>query len=161
MFHFIYIPHPLYLCLSETLAFDCFYFLCMLHTFLFLCMRHRSSERLSVISNSLQPPWNSPGQNTGVGSLSLIQGIFPNQGLNPGLPHWRQILYQLSHKNPLYKMLRPWCVSELMILNKNLLLNTLWGQGEAPRISKLKFLQKYVGLLTPGGVKDPIYIALY
>ena len=57
----------------------------------------------SVVSNSLQPhglysPWNSPGQNTGVGSLSLLQGIFPTQGLNPGLPHCRWILYQLSHK---------------------------------------------------------------
>ena len=38
------------------------------------------------------------GQNTGVGSLSLLQGIFPTQGLNPGLPHWRWIVYQLSHK---------------------------------------------------------------
>ena len=43
-------------------------------------------------------PWNSPGQNTGVGSLSLLQGIFPTQGSNPGLPHCRQTLYQLSHK---------------------------------------------------------------
>ena len=43
-------------------------------------------------------PWNSPGQNTGMGSLSLLQGIFPTQGLNPGLPYWRWILYQLSHK---------------------------------------------------------------
>ena len=43
-------------------------------------------------------PWNSPGQNTGVGSLSLLQGIFSTQGLNPGLPHCRWILYQLSHK---------------------------------------------------------------
>ena len=43
-------------------------------------------------------PWNSPGQNTGVGSLSLLQGIFPTQGLNAGLPHCRWILYQLSHK---------------------------------------------------------------
>ena len=42
--------------------------------------------------------WHSPGQNTGVGSLSLLQGIFPTQGLNPGLPHCRQILNQLSHK---------------------------------------------------------------
>ena len=42
-------------------------------------------------------PWNSPGQNTGVGSLSLLQGIFPTQGSNPGLLHCRQILYQLSH----------------------------------------------------------------
>ena len=43
-------------------------------------------------------PWNSPGQNTGVGSLSLLQGIFPTQGSNPGLPHCRWSLYQLSHK---------------------------------------------------------------
>ena len=43
-------------------------------------------------------PWNFPGQNTGVGSLSLLQGIFPTQGSNPGLPHCRQILYQLSHQ---------------------------------------------------------------
>ena len=43
-------------------------------------------------------PWNYLGQNTGVGSLSLLQGTFPTQGLNPGLSHCRQILYQLSHK---------------------------------------------------------------
>ena len=42
--------------------------------------------------------WNSPGQNTGVGSLSLLQGIFLTQRSNPGLPHGRRILYQLSHK---------------------------------------------------------------
>ena len=43
-------------------------------------------------------PWNFPGQNTGVDSLSLLQGIFPTQGSNPGLQHCRQILYQLSYK---------------------------------------------------------------
>ena len=46
-------------------------------------------------------PWTSPGQNTGVGSLSLLQGIFPTQGLNPGLPHCRQILHCLSHQGSL------------------------------------------------------------
>ena len=61
------------------------------------------SESHSVLSGSLQThglhsPWNSPGQNTGVGSLSLLQGIFPTKGSNPGLPHCRRILYQLSHK---------------------------------------------------------------
>ena len=61
------------------------------------------SKSCSVVSDSLQPhglynPWNSPGQNTGVGSLSLLQGIFPTQGLNPGLLHCRKILYQLGHK---------------------------------------------------------------
>ena len=61
------------------------------------------SESHSVDSNSLQPhglysPWNSPDQHTGVGSLSLLQGLFPTQGSNPGLPHCRWILYQPSHK---------------------------------------------------------------
>ena len=52
----------------------------------------------SVGSHGLYCPWNSPGQNTGVGSGSLLQRIFPTQGSNPGLSHCRQILYQLSHK---------------------------------------------------------------
>ena len=61
------------------------------------------SECCSVVSNSLRPhglysPWNSPGQNTGVGSISLLQGIFPTQGSNPHLLNYRQTLYQLSHK---------------------------------------------------------------
>jgi len=43
-------------------------------------------------------PWNSPGKNIGVGSHSLLQGIFPTQGSNPGLLHCRQILYHLSHQ---------------------------------------------------------------
>ena len=43
-------------------------------------------------------PWNSPGQNTGVGSLPILQGIFPTQGSNPGLLHRRQIISQLSHQ---------------------------------------------------------------
>ena len=60
-------------------------------------------ESQSVVSDSLRPhglycPWNSPGQNTRVGSLSLLQGVFPTQGSNPGLPHCRSILSQLSHK---------------------------------------------------------------
>ena len=61
------------------------------------------SESRSVMSDALQrhglySPWNSPGQNTGVGSLSLLQGIFPTQRSNPGLPPCRRILYQLNHK---------------------------------------------------------------
>ena len=51
-----------------------------------------------TLCHSMDYPWNSPDQNTGVGSLSLLQGIFPTQGSNPGLLHWRRILYQLSHK---------------------------------------------------------------
>ena len=59
------------------------------------------SEILSVMSDSLQPMdciLNSPGQNTLVGSCPLLQGIFPTQESNPGLPHCRRILYQLSHQ---------------------------------------------------------------
>ena len=37
-------------------------------------------------------PWDSPGKNTGVGCHFLLQGIFPTQGLNPGVPHCRQTL---------------------------------------------------------------------
>ena len=56
------------------------------------------SEGRPVVSDSLRPRRESPGQNIGVGSLSLLQGIFPTQGSNPGLPHCRRILYQLSHR---------------------------------------------------------------
>ena len=60
------------------------------------------------MSDSLRPrglysPWNSPGQNTGLGSLPPLQGIFPTQGSNSGLLHCRRILYQLSHQgSPIY-----------------------------------------------------------
>ena len=74
-----------------------------IHTFRgspLLCL---DSESRSVVSDSLRPhgqysPWNSPGQNTGVGCRSPLQGIFPTQGSNLGLLHCRQILYQLSHQ---------------------------------------------------------------
>ena len=78
-----------------------------------MCQKNQSgsfvvsvSESRSVVSNSLGPhglynPWNSPGQNTGVGSSSLLQGIFPTQESNWGLLHYRQILYQLIYQgNP-------------------------------------------------------------
>ena len=52
----------------------------------------------SLWAHGLYSPWNSPSQDTRVGSHSLLQGIFPTQGLNPGLPYCRLILYQLSHK---------------------------------------------------------------
>ena len=73
------------------------------NTLLTLFTAHVWCESCSVVFSSLQPhglysSWNSPGQNTGVGGLSLLQGIFPTQGSNPSLPHCRRILYQLSHK---------------------------------------------------------------
>ena len=59
------------------------------------------------MSNSLRPhsysPWTSLGQNTEVGSHSLLQGIFPTRGSNPSLPDCRRILYQLGHRgSPFY-----------------------------------------------------------
>ena len=80
----------------------------------------------SVVSDSLPPhgldsPWNSPGHNTGVGSLSLLQGIFPTQGSNPGLPHCRQILYQLSHKRSPLLDLEEVLIREWNPLRKNFL----------------------------------------
>ena len=63
-----------------------------------------SSESRLVAFCSLRPYGlyslrNSPGQNTGVDSHSLLQEIFPIQGLNSGLLHGRQILYQLSQRS--------------------------------------------------------------
>ena len=62
----------------------------------------------SVVSDSFRPygpqpnrllcPWDFPGKNTRVGSLSLLQVIFPTQELNWGLLHCRWILYQLSYQ---------------------------------------------------------------
>ena len=68
------------------------------------CMKTCSESKSHLVvsgslwARGLYSPWNSPGQNTGVGSLSLLQRIFPTQGSNPGLPHCRWNLYQLSHK---------------------------------------------------------------
>ena len=68
------------------------------------------SESSSVMSGFLRPqtlysPWNSLGQNTGVGSLSLLQGTFPTQKLNRGLLRCRRILYQLSRQGSPYAAL--------------------------------------------------------
>ena len=86
---------------------------------------------------------DSAGKNTGVGSHALLQGIFPTQGLNSGLPNFRQIIYHLSHQG------RPWilewiaypfskgssrprnwigvCSWILYQLNPNLILSFPWG----------------------------------
>ena len=50
------------------------------------------------VTPGLYIPWNSPGQDIGVGSLSLLQDIFPTQESNRGILHCRWILYQLSYK---------------------------------------------------------------
>ena len=72
--------------------------MCILFT-----IHESQSESGSVMSDSLRlhglnSSWNSLDQNTGMGSLSLLQGIFPTHGSNPGLLHCRRILSQMSHK---------------------------------------------------------------
>ena len=66
-------------------------------------MTKLSEVKASVVSDPLWPhglysPWNSSGLNTGMDSHSLLQGIFPTQKFNQGLPHCRWIFYQLSHQ---------------------------------------------------------------
>ena len=96
------------------------------------------SENCSVVSDSLQPhelysPWNSVGQNTGMGSLSLLQGIFPTQGSNQGSLHYRWVLYQLSYWGspkyskwsqswPLWPFLLPYIMPNLSLFLTELLL---------------------------------------
>ena len=52
-------------------------------------------------------PWDSPGKNTGVGCHLLLQVIFPTQGSSPGLTHYRQIVYHLSHLGSQIRTLHP------------------------------------------------------
>ena len=87
----------------------CSYFLCKLkrpaQVRLKTSMWSESAQSCPTLwPHGLYCPWNSPGQNTGVVSLSFLQGIFPTQGLNPDLLHCRWILYQLSHKGSPQKL---------------------------------------------------------
>ena len=74
---------------------------CYCSVLLVIIWKWKSVVSDSLRSHGLYSPQNSLGQNIGVSSCSLLQEIFPTQGLNPGLPHCRQILYCLSHQgNP-------------------------------------------------------------
>ena len=77
-------------------------FLCLFHAYAVLFLVTQSCPTLC---NPMDygPPGSSvggdsPGKNTGVGCHALFKGIFPTQGLNPGLPHCRGIFYHLSHQ---------------------------------------------------------------
>ena len=71
-------------------------------------LSHAYVPSCSVVSDSFDPMdcsppgsavhGDSPGKHTGMGCHTLLQGTFPTQGLNPGLPHCRQIVYYLSHQ---------------------------------------------------------------
>ena len=72
------------------------------------------SDTCDPVGARLLCPWGSPGKNTGVGCHSLLQGIFPTQESNPGLLHYKQILYQLSYQGscfhffPFYVLQSDW-----------------------------------------------------
>ena len=81
----------------------------------------QQSKSRSVVSNFLWPhgrysSWNFPGQNTGVVSCSLLQGIFPTQESNSGSLNCRWIIYQLCYQR-----------SFLWVVNKGLLKAYQWS----------------------------------
>ena len=94
--------------LANYSSFFCLKFSCfsLVYKIIYLLLSkavETESESLSVVSDCLQPhglqsPRNSPGQNMVVGSLSLLQEIFPIQGSKPNLPPFRQILCHLGHR---------------------------------------------------------------
>ena len=65
--------------------------------------KHSSDIQVDCSPARLLCLWNSPGKNTGVGSHSLLQGIFSTQGLNLGLLHGRHIRYHLSYQGSTIK----------------------------------------------------------
>ena len=73
---------------------------------------HKTALKVKVALSLFVTPWTIESMDFsrpeyGVGSLSLLQGIFPTQGSNPCLPHCRQILYQLSYqRSPKTALLR-------------------------------------------------------
>ena len=86
----------------------------------------------SVASDSSQPMdcsppgssvlSDSPGKDIGVGCHALLQGIFPSQGSNPGLLHFRRILYRLSHREStiLFSPNAFWCILSCMLVTRSL-----------------------------------------
>ena len=114
------------------------------------------SGSCSVVSDSLWPhglysPWNSPGQNTGVGSLSLLQGIFLTQGSNPGILHCRWILLpaepQGKPKNigvdslSLLQWIFPTQESNRGLLHCRQILHQLSYEGSSAQLNNSKFYE--------------------
>ena len=92
-----------------------------------------------VVSDSSRPhglqptrllhPWDFPGKSTGVGCHFLLQRIFPTQGSNPGLPHYRQTLYCLSHQGSIYYIVK-YNILIILIFNVQKLLHQVYSHGE-------------------------------
>ena len=99
-------------------------------------------------------PWNSPGQNTGVGILSLLQGISSTQGSGWGLPHFRQILYQLSHKGS------PHWLSSVQSLSRVWLFVTPWTAARQTSLS-ITASQSLLKLMPIESVMPSNHLILY
>ena len=85
-------------------------------------------------------PWDSSGKNTGVSSHSLFQGIFPTQGSNLGLPHYRQFLYHLSHHKVIFKGIPTWAIPRFF---------GLWSESESEICSVVSNSLRPCGLYSP------------
>ena len=122
----------------------------------------KPSESCSVVSNSLRPhvlhsPWNSPGQNTGVGSHSLLQGIFPTQGSNPGLLHCSQFFTSWATREAPQSQIctkkRSWplfgvfcCQSDPLQLSESQRNHYIWEVCSANRWDALKTAMPAAGI---------------
>ena len=119
----------------------------------------------SIVSDSLRPhglsparllcPWNSPGKNTGVGCHSLLQGIFPTQGLNLGLSHCRWILYCLTHQESPVTMvgtqlMNKWVALIYICSHLTSRRFSLWNIGLTPQ-GLLQLRMKWSAQDFPGG----------
>ena len=113
-----------------------------------ICVR----DVISIESPSLLCPWDSPGKGTGVGGHAVLQGIFPTQGWNPGLLHYRWILYHLSHQG------RPSNKLKCLSLSRVRVFATPWTVAhQAPPSVGFSRQQYWSGLPCPppGDLPDP------
>ena len=128
---------PMKRCFNYSQLVCCCYW-CLFRNCAVILLQHRIEQRSgyigfwgtrSVMSDSLRPhglqptrllcPWGFLGNSTGVDCHFLVQGIFPTQGSNLGLPHCRQTLYRLSHQGSPTKVLGD--------TNARKMTNTLWN----------------------------------
>ena len=129
-----------------------------------MCESESSSGVLSSLQlHGLYSPRNSPGQNAGVDSLSLLQGIFLTQGSNPGLPHGRWILYHLSVCVPsCFSHVRhcetPWTIAHQVPLSVGFSRQEYWsglpcpspGDLPHPGIESMSHSLLHLALMPPG-----------
>ena len=93
-------------------------------------LKVKVAQSCPTLCDPMDCPWNSLGQNTGVDSLSLLQGIFPTQESNRGLLHCRRILCQLSCQgSPVVLLLRnTWSNRQIWPWN------TEWSKAKTNRV---------------------------